>query len=81
MRKLTQLHYAIKHSTHPSFNFTHTHTQIKQLWPKPELTKHDKDSEIVQNMNPRLSITNSISKATKLNRLKRNWELECIAKH
>ena len=29
---------------------THTHTQIKQLWPKPELTKHDKDSEIVQNM-------------------------------
>jgi len=25
MRKLTQLHYAIKHSTHPSFNFTHTH--------------------------------------------------------
>jgi len=26
MRKLTQLHYAIKHNTHPSFNFTHTHT-------------------------------------------------------
>jgi len=35
MRKLTQLHYAIKHSTHPSFNFTHTHTQIKQLWQNP----------------------------------------------
>jgi len=70
MQKLTQLHYAIKHSTHPSFNFTHT--QIKQLWPKPELTKHDKDSEIVQNMNPQLSITNSISfKATKLNTMKR----------
>jgi len=50
-----------------------SHTQIKQLWPKPELTKHDKDSEIVQSMNPRLSITNSISfKATKLNRMKRN---------
>ena len=48
MRKLTQLHYAIKHNTHPSFNFTHTHTQIKQLWPKPKLTKHDKDSEIVK---------------------------------
>ena len=43
MRKLTQLHYAIKHSTHPSFNFTHTHTQIKQLWPKHEPTiKHHK---------------------------------------
>jgi len=25
MRKLTQLHYAIKYSTHPSFNFTYTH--------------------------------------------------------
>jgi len=51
---------------------SHTHTQIKQLWPKPELTKHDKDSEIVQNMNPRLSIKNSISfKATKLNTMKR----------
>jgi len=53
-------------------SISHTHTQIKQLWPKPELTKHDKDSEIVQNMNPRLSITNSISfKATKMNWMKR----------
>jgi len=33
MQKLTQLHYAIKHNTHPSFNFTHT--QIKQLWQNP----------------------------------------------
>jgi len=50
MRKLTQLHFAIKHSTHPSFNFTHT--KIKQMWPKPELTKHYKGSEIVENMDP-----------------------------
>jgi len=35
MRKLTQLHYAIKHNTHPYFNFTHTHTQIKKLWQNP----------------------------------------------
>jgi len=55
-----------------SISHTHTQTQIKQLWPKPEITKHDKDSEIVQNMNLRLSITNSISfKATKLNTMKR----------
>jgi len=31
MRKLTQLHYAIKHNTHPSFNFTHTHTHTHRL--------------------------------------------------
>jgi len=35
-----------------SHTHTHTHTHIKQLWQKPKLTEHDKDSEIVQNMNP-----------------------------
>jgi len=38
--------------THIFLSISHTHTQIKQLWSKPELTKHDKDSEIVENMNP-----------------------------
>jgi len=57
---------------HIFLSIPHTYTQIKQLWPKLELIKHDKDYEIVQNMNPRLSITNSISfKATKLNTMKR----------
>ena len=34
-----------------SHTHTHTHTHIKQLWQKPKLTEHDKDSEIVENIN------------------------------
>jgi len=50
MRKLTQLHYAIKHSTHSSFNFTHA--QIKQLWQNPNSLSMNKGSEIVEHMDP-----------------------------
>ena len=37
---------------HILLSISNTHTQIKQLRPKPKLTKHDKDSQIVQIMNP-----------------------------